>query len=120
MRPPLRVCRACSNAPGACLTDIVLDSTKPQLRLWLRIAATEADGRGLISMGEMRMKRTSEAVLDTDHVGRATNRFQPFGLSIIFCACQGRGFCCNHHVSINLPEQASIVPRRDPSINNAL
>ena len=56
LRPALRVCRDCSNAPGAFLTDTRLDSIKPQLRLLLRIAATEADGRGLISMDEMRLE----------------------------------------------------------------
>lgn len=81
LRPPLRVCRACSNAPGAFLTDTRLESIKAQLRLLLRIAATEADGRGLISMDEMRLESATElqeAVLRADHVGRPTNCFKPF------------------------------------------
>ena len=87
LRPPLRVCTACSNAPGAFLTDTRLESIKPQLRLSLRIAATKADGRGLITMDEMRVATNfrGSAWVQITWVG-ATNHFKPFAcfrLSII-------------------------------------
>lgn len=73
LRPALRVC---SNAPGAFLTDTRLDSIKPQLRLLLRIAATEADGRGLISMDEMRLESATnfkrQCCMQITWVGRLT------------------------------------------------